>query len=76
MKLHEKHIQVPEPDFDDYQQITRLIEKLGWTGYHTNYTGEELDNGDYGDDVHDYTVMVPEDELDIFEWLRDKYVFE
>lgn len=72
MKIYEKIIWVPEPNFDDYQQIMRLLEKMGWHGYHTNYTGEQLDNGDYGDDVHDYTVCVPEDELDIFEWLCDK----
>lgn len=73
----EKIIQVPAPDDGDvYIQATRLIEALGWEGYHTHYTGDDLDRGDYGDDVHDYTVKIPECHLDIFEFLDGFGVFD
>lgn len=29
MKIYEEIIWVPEPNFDDYQQIMRLLEKMG-----------------------------------------------
>lgn len=75
-KTIERIIQVPAPDDGDiYQQVTRLIEALGWEGYHTHYTGEELDNGDYGEDVHDYTVRLPDHQLDILEFLDDMGAF-
>lgn len=76
MKYIEKQVHVPEPDDPRFFQMVHLLEALGWDGYHTNYTGDEIDAEQYGDDVHDYTILVPENQLDIFELLDECDVFD
>lgn len=74
--MYEMIVQVPEPDSNKFLTISRLFEALGWTHYHTHYTADQIDAGEYGDDVHDYTVILPENQMDILDLLDDSGVFD
>lgn len=67
----EKIIDLGEPDDEDRIKAIHLFDALQWDNYPTNYEGEELDSGDYGDDAREYTVMVPKHQMHIFEYLEE-----
>lgn len=74
--MYETIIQVPAPDTNKFLKISALLDALGWTHYHTHYTGSQIDDEAYGDDVHDYTVILPEGQVDIFNLLDESGVFD
>lgn len=56
--------------------ITRLLDRLGWTYYPTNVTGEEIDAGDDSDAARDETIEVPAEDVELFELLDESGVFD
>lgn len=70
----EKIITAPEPGFSDdrFDMMVRLWDQLGWDNYYSHYTAEEIDAGEYGDDIYDYTVMVPQEQEDLFKFMEEE----
>lgn len=58
-----------------FSRVCDLLEALHWDHYPTNVTGEELDAGNDSDEARQETIEVPENQLDVYDFLDEMGIF-
>lgn len=66
----------PHRDTAAFLAFSTLVERLGWTHYPTNVTGEDIDNGDDSDTARSETIEYPGKDYDLFYLLYISGVFD
>lgn len=73
--IHETFI-ISDRDLDDWARLSTILDRLGWTHYPENVTGEEIDEGDDSENARVEGVDVPFKDYDLWEYLDDRGVFD
>lgn len=73
--IHE-HFLIDDRNSDDWTTLSIIFDRLGWTHYPENVTGEEIDDGDDSEAARVETVEVPFNDLEIWNYLEDRSVFD
>lgn len=75
MKWIEKIFDAGDRD-DRFSIVCDLLDALHWEHYPTNVTGEELDAGNDSDEAREETIEVPENQLDVYDFLDEMGIFD
>lgn len=76
MKGYQKETIYVDREYDSWVWLSMLLDRLGWTHYPENTTGEEIDEGDDSDAAREETIEVPLEDVPLFEFLGDQGVFD
>ena len=66
----------PSRDSEDYRQFEELMDRLGWSHYPTNVTGEEIDDGNDSDEARAETIECPASDAPLLNCLDECGVFD
>lgn len=69
--IHKGFAYIDDRDSGTGLAILSILDRMGWTHYPENVTGEEIDAGDDSDAAKVETVEIPSVDMDIWELLED-----
>lgn len=76
METTRKEIVYVDREYDSWLRLCELLDRLGWTHYPENVTGEDIDAGDDSDVASEETIEVPFKDIPLFEFLDTQGVFD